>query len=1007
LVILRKLYIFAIIKKIINLNMKKLTASVLLIVLSSSVAVVNAQQVPNDTIREGNIGEVVITGALGITKKADAQTAAVQVISSDQITAASNPSAIFSLQGKVSGVSITNTNSSVTGTPKIQIRGMRSLTGNNNALVVIDNVISSAAALQQLSPELIESMNILKGSQAAALYGSDGVNGVVLVNTKKGSKGRMRVTYNGSMDFESVLNTPDRQRNYGQGWYGGKINVENGSWGAAFNGPLGGQTVGYGIPLYDFNGDGHIDVNANDDAATPDDPAMIQSTYAPFGKNNVKDFFKIGTVMQNGVTANVGDENSYLLMSLDHLQREFVVPDDKVKRLSAFLKAGTKFGKWNFDAIVNYTRQTTNTTDSNLYEDLLQSSVDIPITKYKDYTDNAYAWNIFYQNPYWAIKHQRYNTTTDRLNLIGTVGYKINKNIDVLYRSNLQYVGSFSNQWNDGWTSTLVTDAAAINSSYSQSSASQSKYYGDLLVNFNYDLTDDLNMKLNLGHNFQNFSYNTTSAGGTGLIIPNLYQIWNLSNPTNPYNLDNTRGSYNSQAVFANLDLGFKDYLFLTATARNEWNSVLPEGERSYFFPSVGVSFIPTKAFDFGGETLSYLKLYGNISGTANASSVGNYSIRNYFGLGAGFPFTPSGGLSFLVPTSQTDQNIRPEKVSKKEVGLSFGLFNNRILLNGAVYQDDTTDMITNRTTSAASGIGSLLTNVGKLRNRGIDADITVTPLKSQDFRWDIGANFTTYEMEVLDVAPDTDRVAIGGTTLVGIYAIKGMKGLQLMGTDFVRDDQGRVIVDATTGRPSVTSTLQNLGTVNSKYQWGFNTSINYKGFKLTATADWRIGGKITTEILQNMAFNGTLPDSGNFDREAGFIMPNSSYLSGGQYVNNTNVFYQIAGGTGNSLYDGVEYYYQQQFGTVGANQVVSASYFKLREVALSYTFSSDVLGNSGINSLTLGVHARNPFVKYSDSNKNYVDPESAYTTGNAQGYATVGQYPSIKSYGFSVNVNF
>ncbi|WP_027387958.1 SusC/RagA family TonB-linked outer membrane protein [Chryseobacterium gregarium] len=989
--------------------MKKLTASVLLVVLSSSFVIVNAQKKGNDTItREGNIGEVVITGALGIQKKADAQTAAVQVISSDQITAASNPSAIFSLQGKVSGVSITNTNSSVTGTPKIQIRGIRSLTGNNNALVVIDNVISSAAALQQLAPELIESMNILKGSQAAALYGSDGVNGVVLVTTKKGAKGRMRVTYNGSIDFESVLNTPERQRNYGQGWYGGKVNVENGSWGAPFNGPLAGQMVPYGIPLYDVDGDGHIDVNVDDATPGVDDSSSIMSTYAPYGKNNVKDFFKTGTVYQNGVTANIGDENSYLLMSLDHLQREFVVPDDKLKRISAFLKAGTKFGKWNFDAIVNYTRQTTNTTDSNLYEDLMMSSVDIPITRWKDYPDNAYAWNIYYQNPYWSMKHVRFNTTTDRLNLIGTAGYKINKNIDVLYRSNLQYVGSFSNQWNDGWNSTLVTDATAITSSYAQSNASQTKYYGDLLVNFNYNLTDDLNMKLNIGHNFQNFSYNTTSAGGSGLIIPNLYQVWNLANPTTPYSLDNTRGSYNSQAVFANLDLGYKDYLFLTATARNEWNSVLPEGERSYFFPSVGLSFIPTKFADFGGNILSYMKIYGNISGTANASSVSNYSVRNYFGLGAGFPFTPTGGLSFLSPTSQTDKNIRPEKVSKKEVGLSLGLFNNRVLLNGSVYQDDTTDMITNRTTSVASGIASLLTNVGKLRNRGIDADINVTALKSQDFRWDIGANFTMYETEVLEVAPDTDRVAIGGTSLVGIYAIQGMKGLQLMGTDFVRDDQGRVIVDATTGRPSVTSTLQNLGSVNPKYLWGFNTSINYKGFKLTATADWRIGGKITTELLQNMAFSGSLPDSGNFDREQGFIMPNSSYLSNGQYVANSSVYYQYAsGGTGNTLYDGVEYYYQSQFGTVGANQVVSASYFKLREVALSYTFSSDMLKNSGLSGLSIGVHARNPFVKYSDNNRNFVDPESAYTTGNAQGYATVGQYPSIKSYGFSVNVNF
>lgn len=994
--------------------MKKLTASVLLVVLSSSFAVVNAQQGKNDTIpsKVTQIGEVVITGALGLQKKADAQTAAVQVVSNEQITAAANPNAIFALQGKLSGVNISNTNSSVTGTPKIQIRGIRSLTGNNNALIVIDNVISTATAYSQLPPELIESINVLKGSQAAALYGSDGVNGVVLINTKKGTKGRMKVTYNGSMDFESVLNTPERQRNYGQGWYGMKINVENGSWGPAFNGPLGGQTMPYGIPLYDFNGDGHIDTNPNDDTLTPDDPAALQSVYAPYGKDNVRDFFQTGTVMQNGVTVNAGTADSYLLMSVDHLQREFVVADDKLKRLTAFMKAGTKVGKWSFDAIVNYTRQTTNTTDSNLYEDLLMSSVDAPITAYKDYPDNGYAWNIYYQNPYWAIKHQRYNSTTDRLNMTGSVGYKLNKNIDFLYRGNLQYLGSFSNQWNDGWTSPLVTDATAITSSYYQTNASSNTYYGDLLLNFNYDLFKDLSLKATVGHNYQKYGASSTQAGGTGLVIPGLYTVWNLSNPANPYSLSNYRGSsYNAHAAFANLDFAYKNYLFLTATGRYEFVSKLPNNERvneqRYFFPSVGASFVPTKAFNFGGNILSYMKVYGNISGTANASSVGAYDIRNYYGLGSGFPFTSNGGLSFVYPTSQTYRDISAEKVTKKEVGVNLGFWDNRILVGGAVYQDDTKDMITNIGGSWASGVSSLKTNIGKLRNRGIDADINVTALKGEDFKWDIGANFTTYSMEALKVG-DTDRVMINSNNLVGVFAIEGVKGLHLMGTDFVRDDQGRVIVDRTTGRPTVTSALQDLGTVNARYQWGFNTAFSYKGFKLSATADWRIGGKISTDLIQNMAFNGTLPESGNFDREAGFIMPNSSYLSNGQYVANTDVYYQYAsGGTGNVLYDGVEYYYQNQFGTVGSQQVVGASFFKLREVALSYTFAGNSLRNTGVESLTLGVHARNPYAKYSKDNKNFVDPETSSTTGNGQGVAGVGQYPQIKSYGFSVNVNF
>ncbi|WP_419869868.1 SusC/RagA family TonB-linked outer membrane protein [Chryseobacterium sp. CT-SW4] len=988
--------------------MKKLTTSVLLVVVSSSFALVNAQRKENDTIiREQSIGEVVITGALGIQKKADAQTSAIQVVSNEALTAAGNPNAILSLQGKTSGVTINNTNSSVTGSPRIVIRGNRSITGNNQALVVIDNVISSATALQQLPAELIESMNIIKGAQAAALYGSDGVNGVVLVTTKRGSKSnRMNVTFNSVTDFESVAYLPKRQRLYGQGWSGLKVNVENGAWGPAFSSSLGGQTVPYGIPLYDYNNDGIIETNPNDDALTPDDAAAIQSKFAPYGKDNVKDFFKVGTILQNGVTVNVGGENSYLLMSIDNMQREFVVEDDKLNRTSAFLKAGIKYNKWSFDAIVNYTRQKTSTTSSNLYSDLLQSSADIPISLFSGVRDRAYAWNIYYNNPYWYINHVRNNATTNRLNLIGSANYKLNKHIDILYRANVQFNTGESRNWNDGWSDILIPDATSEISSYNQSSTSLTKYYGDLLVNFNYDLTDDLNLKLNVGHNFQNTSYNTTSAGGTGIIIPGLYQIWNLSNPTLPYSLDNTRGSYNSQAVFANLDLSFRDYLFLTATGRNEWNSVLSVNNRSYFYPSVGLSFVPTKAFDFGGETLNYLKVYGSIMGTANASQVAEYAIRNYFELANGFPYTtsgPTGGaLSFVIPTTQTNAEIKPEKVSKKEIGINAGLFNNRILLGASIYQDDTRDMIIANGASYASGISLLRNNIGKLRNRGLDADITIVPVKTRDFRWEVTSTFTTFKADILEVSEDADEVFVGGSSLAGVYAVKG-EGFVIKGTAYQRDDQGRIIINPNTGNPLYTTTLKTMGRVDPKYAFGFSTNLTYKGIKLSAVADWRIGGKFYAGAMQSYAFSGQLEESAAFDRtQGGFIMPNSVYAdASGNYVANTSIK------TGGETYDDVIDYYSNVYTQIGENFVKSATFFKIREIALSYTFPSSMLQNSGISGLTIGVHARNPFTKYSKENRNYADPETSFTTGNAQGIAASNQYPAVRTFGFNVNVNF
>lgn len=988
--------------------MKKLTASVLLVVLSSSLALTYAQEKVNDTIlREQNIGEVIITGSLGIQKKSDAQTSAIQVVSNKELTSAGNPNAILSLQGKTSGVTINNTNSSVTGSPRIVIRGNRSITGNNQALIVIDNVISSATALQQLPPELIESMNIIKGAQAAALYGSDGVNGVVLVTTKRGSKSnRMNVTFNSVTDFESVAYLPKRQRLYGQGWSGLKVNVENGAWGPAFNSPLAGQLLPYGIPLYDVDGNGTIDVNPNDDALLADDASSIKSTFAPYGKDNVRDFFKVGTILQNGITANVGGENGYLLMSLDNLQREFVVEDDKLNRTSAFLKAGIKYNKWSFDAIVNYTRQKTSTTSSNLYSDLLQSSADIPIALYDGVIDDrAYAWNIYYNNPYWTKKHVRFNTTTNRLNLIGSANYKFNKHIDILYRANVQYNTAENRNWNDGWSDISLPDVTSEISSYNQSNSNLTKYYGDLLVNFNYDLTDNLNFKLNLGHNFQNTSYNTTSAGGTGIIIPGLYQVWNLSNPTLPYSLDNTRGSYNTQAVFANLDLAFKDYLFLTATGRNEWNSVLSANNRSYFYPSVGLSFVPTKAFDFGGDTLNYMKIYGSIMGTANASQVAEYAIRNYYNLASGFPYTsdgPTGGaLSFQIPTTQTNADIKPEKVSKKEIGINMGLFNNRILLGASVYQDDTNDMIIAQGASSASGISLLRNNIGKLRNRGLDADITLVPIKTEDFRWDLTTTFTTYKADILEVSEDSDEVSIGGSSIAGVYAVKG-EGFVIKGTAYERDDQGRVIINQNTGNPLYTTELQTLGKVDPKYAFGFSTNITYKGFRLSAVADWRIGGKFYAGAMQSYAFSGQLEESAAFDRtQGGFIMPNSVYAGPNGYIANTSVK------TGGETYDDVIDYYSNVYTQIGENFVKSSTFFKIREIALSYSLPSAILANSGLSGLTVGIHARNPFTKFSRENRNYADPETSFTTGNAQGIAASNQYPAIRTFGFNVNVNF
>lgn len=990
--------------------MKKITTSILLLSVSCTFGLMNAQVKPKDSMKTTEMKEVIVTGALGIKKKADAVTSTQQVVNAEQLKEGSNPNAVQALAGKVSGLVITQTNSGVVDSNSIVLRGRRSITGNNQALVVIDNVISTASVLQQLPPDLIENVNVIKGAQGAALYGADGVNGVIIVTTKNGTKNnRVNVTLNSTTDFQEVAFVPKRQRNYGQGWDGVKINVENGAWGPAFTDPKFAGLVPYGVPLYDYNNDGIIDVNASDFGATPDNPAMLFSPYKPYGKNNIIDFFKTGSIYNNDVTINGGGDGKYALLSLGSNERNFVVKDDKASRFSVMFKGGAKIKRWTVDGSFNYIRTKLEQTNSNLYHDLLQSSVDVPITAYENYPDNAYAWNVYYKNPYWIIKNQRYNSLSNYFNTSLGVGFEVNKNINIKYTGNLQTTVADNLNYQNDWSNSMVPDAAGIASYLYKNNSYSAYYYGDLIANFDYDLNDNFNLKFNLGTNYQDRTYKITSAGGDNLDIPGLYTIYNIKKPALPSSLSNGRYHRNSYAIFANMDLAFKDFLFLNATARNEWSSVLPKDNNNYFYPSVGLSFVPTKAFrDFGGDFLTYMKIAANYTKVGNSSSIGWYDVNPVAVLGSGFPYSNSGaaqgGLSFVNTTTPTSKNIRPEFVTSKELSVNLGLFRDRITLGGSVYQQLTDDLITFQSTPRPTGLVRNLINVGQMKTEGYEIDLGLTPFRSRDFRWDINASYTHAASKITKVTEDTDEVALTANSMVGIYAEKNELFPLIRANAYQRDSQGRIIIDYATGNPLTTTNLINFGTTMPKHIVSLNTSINIKGVKISATMDYRTGHYFYADAAADMAFNGTLWESGQFDRtKGGFVMPNSVYKdpATGNYVVNTKIK------TGGDNYQKLSTYYSSVYNRIGENFIIDATSFKIRELSISYTIPRSVLEGSGIRELTVGVHARNPFMKFAKDNLNYADPETSNTTGNAQGIASNNQYPTLKTYGLNLNVKF
>lgn len=951
---------------------------------------------------------VVITGAMGIKRKKDELTSASQVVNNRELTQASNPNVIRSLAGKVSGLQVNNSSNGVNSKTRIVLRGTRSLTGNNEALVVIDNAISSASALQQLPPEIVESMNVIKGAQGAALYGEQGSNGVIIVTTKRGTKNeKLVVTINSSLDFEEISFLPKRQKKYGQGWDGEHYNDENGSWGALFDGEL----VETGL------------------AQANGDPLLLP--YSSI-KDNFKPFFKTGVTRQNGITLNAGGENGYVLFTANNTKSDFVVQGDEIERNSFILKAGKTIGKFKIDGNINYNYSKSSQTNAENNRDgillsLIQGASNIPVRAFENSGPGS-GWNAYYKNPYWVRDNNRINSNQTFLNGIVSLGYEINKNIDVSYTANVQFTNGESQSYINAYRDLNGHDSLSQTSQFFSSQSSLRNYYGDLMINFKYQLTDALNLKFNVGNNIQDRSYRITSNGGTNLDILNWYNIKNVLNPANPVTLNNSYSKTRRYGFFGNLDLGYKDFLFLNVTGRLDGTSTLAKNNQTYLYPSAGLSFIPLKAFKAENDILSYAKVSASIVQIGNAAPVGAYAINAVNLPPTGFPFGNTG--SYLIDRNLTDPNIDPEFVLTKELGLSLGFFKDRITFDGAIYRADVTDLITTGSTSSASELNTYTSNIGDLKTTGIELDLAITPIKTEDFSWNVRASYSSNKTVVKSLLKGLPEINLftanstggyGGFTVsnigAGVFAEVGEEFPLIKGTSLVRDDNGNVIIGAN-GMPTVDPTFKALGKVTPDYILGFTNTLEYKGFRLVTVMDYRTGHKVISETKYNLTWSGHLQESADFDRDAGFIYPGSVIeTSPGVYAPNTTVV-TAAGYGGNGV---INYY--DLLSKSGENNVIDATAFRVREIALSYAFSEKSLERTGLTGLRIGVNARNPFIDLSSENRGYTDPEAdnTYNAGvtnasvratgntslNGQGYSGTGQYPSTRTFGFSVNLTF
>jgi len=910
--------------------------------------------------------EGVVVTALGIKRKPDEITTATQLVKSEELNQAKAANAAVGLVGKVSGLQINTINNGVNPDTRIQLRGFRSISGNNEALIVINGVISTSGAFAELNPEIIESVNVLKGANGAALYGSQGSNGVIIVTTKKGNKDveKFRVTLNTSFTVEEVSLLPKLQNRFGQGYQGAQDFTENTSWGAELDGSL--------------------------------QPTGLEQTLMPYSfiKDNYKGFFNKGNTILNSFSISSGDTDGYLNLSIGNQLTDGVIPDDTFKKNNFYLGAGKTAGKWSVSGNMTYTTSHQNTAggvEGSVYNSLTQVPVNVPVEAFSD-PNNATHWTYWELSPYWRLKNERIDTKGQTFEGVGELGYTFNKNISATYRAGFRSTSFNQNQFFNGYKAEVVYWDSPFDyvSSYGVSNTNTRRIYSDVILNFDYDLNESLNFKANIGNNITNTETNFTSATGERLVIPGLY---NISNITGNANVEDVKSQERGYAFFVNLDLGYKDFLYLNLTGRYEQSSVLND---PFMYPSAGVSFIPTKAFqNFGGEILTHAKVSASIVKVGN-TVVGPYAINDRFisAAAAGFPYVNNN--SFVQTLAIADANLEPEFTLSREFNLNLEFFKRRITFDASYYYSDNTNQILQTSPSTTSGANSATINVGETISEGIEFDLGVTPIKTENFNWELRFGYSAPKTEVTKVTETSTQVAIGdylGTA--GIAAIEGEQFPMIVGTGYLRDPQGNVIINAVSGDPEKATNVK-LGKTTPDYILGLTNSINYKNWRLTGVFDYRTGHVFYAGVKDGLIQNGTDIETAENGRLP-FIFPNSVIeTSPGVYAQNTGV--TTSGG---------QDYYTGTYREIDENFVLDATAFKCREIALSYTFSKKMLENTFIEGLSVGLNARNVFMILPKENRNYTDPEFSFTTGNNVGLSTGDQAPPTRTYGFNVNITF
>lgn len=912
------------------------------------------------------LNEVVVT-ALGIKKEAKSLSYNVQQVGNDEITRIADANFINNLNGKVAGVTINSSASGVGGSARVVMRGTKSINGNNNALYVVDGIpmIDMSAASTQptdsyegagqsgdpisgLNPDDIESISVLSGPSAAALYGSAAANGVVMVTTKRGKEGRTSVSISNNTTFSAPLVLPEFQNTYGPTEVGSYY-----SWGTKLSTP---------------------------------------SSYDP------KDFFQTGVNVTNSASLSTGTEKNQTYLSLGTTNAKGIIHNNDFERYNATIRNVAKLLKDKMTLDLSFMLSSVkeqNMTAQGLYYNPLVPLYLFPagdnfskVQAYEriDLERNLltqywpYSTSMDTQNPYWITEHIKMPNHKNRYMATASVKYDFADWINLTGRAKMDRNNERRERMYDAGTSTLFASKYGF---YSKSNIENQQVYGELLLNINkYFANNIVNLTANVGANFENNDYQSDYFGGKLKSVANLFTFGNVD--TSEKNLANQYGYHlKKRAVFGSAQVGYKSMAYLDVTARNDWSSTFKgTNTKSFFYPSIGISGIITDIFHCSTDIMPYMKVRISYSEVGNSPDV--------------FQSIPTYELVDGVPVTQSrrpNPDLKPERTKSWEAGVNFVFFNNRLKLDASFYNSRTYNQFFERTLSSTTGYKSEIVNGGRVDNKGVELSLRFDD-KWGDFGWSSYLTYSlnknkvvellrNYEDPITHELTSLDKIDMGGTSMYKMMLTEGGSIGDIYVNTLRTDEHGAIYVhpsdQVVVTQPDV---YVKAGNSAPKYNLGWGNTFTYKGLSLGCLFTARVGGIVVSQTQAVMDAYGASKATADA-RDNGGALVNGRPIGAEDY-------YTKVGGAGSQ-------------GGIGSMYVYSATNVRLAELSLGYDIPINRYVN-WIKGLNVSFIGKNLFFLY---RKAPFDPELTASTGTYFQGIDMFMAPSLRNLGFSVKVNF